>query len=94
MSQFTWQNISLHSGDQLKNTNVKESSPNSIDNAHGDTNIANISAEKYKELYNSVPSNDEFLSDIQTKLNILINDKCCTNNCNFDHLIRQILRGE
>ena len=51
----------------LKNTNVKESPLNSIrpNNAHGGTNISHILVEKYKEFYNSAPSNDEFLSDIK-----------------------------
>ena len=57
--------------------------------------MSNIFAEKYKELYNSAPLNDNVLSDFQTKVNILINDKCCTNNCNLYHLTTKtdIVRG-
>ena len=70
-----------------KHTRLKSIVPSSIDDVNGEANIANVFAEKYSELYRSVPYDVANMMRINTKLDELISTKCKTGACANDHVI-------
>ena len=58
--------------------------PNSVDNAKGANEISELFADKYKKLYNSVPSILEEQHELMSKLECDCHDKCTHNNDCYD----------
>lgn len=77
-TQNFWQKVR-----KVKGTSA--SRPNTVDDTQGASEIGNIFAGKYKELYNSVPYSDDDMSELRGELDNLITDKCCTEDPAHNH---------
>ena len=65
------------------NTNI----PSTIDDANNATDIANIFADRYSDLYKSVPYDVSKMSSITSRIDHLIMSKCVKGDCQFNHII-------
>ena len=66
-------------------TGKKKLLPNTIDNTVGDRDIADLFANKWKRLYNSVGYNNYDLKCLDEELNNDILHKCCQSKCMYTH---------
>ncbi len=62
-----WSEVKKLRGKGVNVTNV-------VDNSHGEENIVDVFAQKYKELYNSVPYNVEEMTSLRANINNMIRD--------------------
>jgi hypothetical protein len=60
---------------------------NVIDDEYGNDNISNAFADKYCELYNSVPFDKNIMAKILNKLSSQISDECLSKKCYSSHVI-------
>ena len=68
---------------QLGNNNI----PSTIDDANNARDIANKFADRYSDLYKSVPYDVSKMSSITSRIDNLIMSKCVTVDCQFNHII-------
>ena len=66
---------------------TKSSLPSSVDTAQCASEISNLFADKYKLLYNSVSYNVNEMSVLLADIDKLIDSKCHSNACGFNHSI-------
>ena len=75
-----WASVKKHS---RYSTNI----PSTIDDANNATDIANIFADRYSDLYKSVPYDVSKMSSITSRIDNLIMSKCVKGDCQFNHII-------
>ena len=75
-----WSKVKQHS-------RLNSSLPSSIDGVNGAENISNLFADKYNNLYNSVPYDVSKMADIDDQLENLVQSKCKTGQCPISHVV-------
>ena len=75
-----WNNVRKAKG-------TKTARPSTVDDLQGDPVIAQLFANKYNELYNSVSYSTEDMSALLKQVDDLIESKCCKGKCSFNHNI-------
>ena len=61
--------------------NKKPGLPNMVDNCVGQADIAGVFKNKYEQLYNSVSYDKVNMCCLKTRIDTLIKDECCKDNC-------------
>ena len=67
--------------------NVKKNVPNVVDNCTGESDIANMFNDKYKDLYNTVSYCKKDMSNLIADIDTAISTSCSGSNCNHSHNI-------
>ncbi|ELU06367.1 hypothetical protein CAPTEDRAFT_204986 [Capitella teleta] len=56
--------------------------------SQGDEEICNMFHSKYEELYNSAPYDHREMNDVTQEIDDLIDTKCNSGQCYYDHMVR------
>lgn len=75
-----WTEIKKIKGKARSQTNV-------VDDADNDPDICQVFHEKYRDLYQSVPSDDHEIEQLQDELTQGLNDSCRSGHCYSDHAV-------
>ena len=72
--------------DVKKVKGVKFLYPNNVDGVNGESEISNLFANKWEELYNSVSYNNVDLTVLKHDIDDSVNERCLHNKCSFNHV--------